>query len=646
MTKPIVSLDGDIYPMSDSAYLNVRLEDPGKLNEFVASALQMARDIRFEDPSRAIELLQNACKLYSQYAGLDKDHLLLLGDCQLGLGEVLIQIGSFEEALKILQEARTSFEKVEAKGNQIAVYVALGRAHLYLSSFVNALQFTLSGLELAQEHDDKAVEGRLLINLGSVYLQREEYTRALPYLLRAGKDAEISQDLSVQADALDKICLVYSGLGNPGMALSSGIRSLNLFRDVRNKAGEVQSLNSIGRAYQTMKDYSRALECYEDALQIARSIQFRYEIAVALLRIGGVYAEQELPGQALEPLHEALDISEKIQARGQQVLCHQSLSSVYRQAVQFQRALAHYERFHEIKEQVFNDEAETKLKNLEVVYQVDEARREAEREQLKNIALEQEIQERIQAQRALQSANEQLQQEIAIREQLIGDLNAFARMVAHDLKTPLQNQAILTHLLDLKLNGISAPEDITRLVQQLQQVGQKQASIIHELLTLASLRSQEIVLQPLDMSRVINEVFKRLDFILKDSGAEIIQPQTWPVALGHAPWVEEVWANYLSNAVKYGGIPPVIQIGAFSEEEGFVRFWVQDNGDGLKPEEQSRLFQDFSRLDRGRAEGHGLGLSIVARIVEKLGGRVGVDSRGRAGEGCRFWFSLKAVKEE
>lgn len=632
--------------MSDSAYLNVRLEDPEKLSEFVTSALQIARDTRFEDPARAIEVLQSVCKLYAPSAELDKDDLVLLGECQLGLGEVLIHVGLFDDALKVLQEAQSNFEKANAKGKQSTVFVALGRTHLYSSSFVNALQFTLSGLELMQEYDDKAIEGRLLINLGSVYLQREEYTRALPYLLRANKDAEVSQDVSVQAEALDKICLVYSGLGNPGMALSSGIRSLNLFRDLGNKAGEVQSLNSIGRAYQSMKDYSRSLECYEDAMKLARNIQFRYEMALALLRIGGVYAEQGLPGQALEPLHEALNISEKIQSRGQQVQCHQSLSSVYRQAVQFQRALVHYERFHEIKEQVFNDEAETKLKNLEVVYQVDEARREAEREQIKNIALEQEIQERIQAQRALQSANEQLQQEIAIREQLIGDLNAFARMVAHDLKTPLQNQAILTHLLDLKLHEIAAPEEITRLVQQLQQVGQKQAAIIHELLTLASLRSQEIVLQPLDMDNVMEEVFKRLNFILKDSGAEIIQPQTWPVALGHAPWVEEVWANYLSNAIKYGGIPPVIQIGAFPEGEGSIRFWVQDNGDGLKPEEQSRLFQDFSRINHGRAEGHGLGLSIVARIVDKLGGRVGVDSRGRPGEGCRFWFTLKAVKDE
>jgi signal transduction histidine kinase len=74
-----------------------------------------------------------------------------------------------------------------------------------------------------------------------------------------------------------------------------------------------------------------------------------------------------------------------------------------------------------------------------------------------------------------------------------------------------------------------------------------------------------------------------------------------------------------------------------------VRFWVRDNGLGLSPEEQSRLFVPFTKLAQVRAEGHGLGLSIVRRIVEKLGGKVGVRSSGVPGEGCEFSFTLQEV---
>lgn len=71
-----------------------------------------------------------------------------------------------------------------------------------------------------------------------------------------------------------------------------------------------------------------------------------------------------------------------------------------------------------------------------------------------------------------------------------------------------------------------------------------------------------------------------------------------------------------------------------------VRFWIQDNGPGLTDEEQSRLFQPFTRLHREQIQGHGLGLSIVQRIITKLGGRVAVYSEGIPGKGTIFSFTL------
>ncbi|RMG87985.1 MAG: ATP-binding protein, partial [Chloroflexi bacterium] len=114
--------------------------------------------------------------------------------------------------------------------------------------------------------------------------------------------------------------------------------------------------------------------------------------------------------------------------------------------------------------------------------------------------------------------------------------------------------------------------------------------------------------------------------------------QSWPIAVGHAPWVEEVWSNYISNAVKYGGEPPQITIGA-EQEKNYVRFYVHDNGPGLDAQARSRLFAAGTRLAQHRAlKGHGLGLSIVRRIVERLGGEVGVESE--PGQGSTFYFTL------
>jgi len=142
------------------------------------------------------------------------------------------------------------------------------------------------------------------------------------------------------------------------------------------------------------------------------------------------------------------------------------------------------------------------------------------------------------------------------------------------------------------------------------------------------------------MAAIVDAAQKRLAPLIAELQAEIVLPGAWPVALGHGPWVEEVWVNYLSNALKYGGRPPHIELGAAAQPDGTARFWVADDGAGLAPEDQARLFVPFTRLGQVRAEGYGLGLSIVRRIVDRLGGQVGVESA--PGRGSVFFFTLPA----
>ena len=143
------------------------------------------------------------------------------------------------------------------------------------------------------------------------------------------------------------------------------------------------------------------------------------------------------------------------------------------------------------------------------------------------------------------------------------------------------------------------------------------------------------------MNHVIQEVHARFYYTIQEKNAQILVDNDLPKSIGYMPWVEEVMANYVSNALKYGGHPPTIQIGAETLPDGFIRYWVKDNGQGLSKEEQEKLFTPFTRLNQNIARGHGLGLSIVQRIVSKLGGTVGVHST--VGRGCEFFFTLPAI---
>ncbi len=184
-------------------------------------------------------------------------------------------------------------------------------------------------------------------------------------------------------------------------------------------------------------------------------------------------------------------------------------------------------------------------------------------------------------------------------------------------------------------------EHIQESLDVIVQSGQKMTRIVDELLLLSSIRREEVKTTPLDTAGIVETALERLSGMIQEHRAEITSSpgQGWPEALGYAPWVEEVWINYISNAIKYGGQPPQVYLGATSEAgNNIVRFWVRDNGQGLNPDQQARLFTPFERLNEVRVQGHGLGLSIVRRIVEKLGGEVGLTSEPN--QGSIFFFTL------
>lgn len=232
---------------------------------------------------------------------------------------------------------------------------------------------------------------------------------------------------------------------------------------------------------------------------------------------------------------------------------------------------------------------------------------------------------------ALQQANDTLQ---ARNE----ELDAFSQTVAHDLRNPLTHIIGFAELLVEECESMPNAERRSYL-QLIAKNGRKMNSIIESLLTLAGVRKMDrIYWEPLGMSWLVSEVKERLVDLIQERNATISTPSSWPVAWGYGSWVEEIWVNYLSNAIKYGGRPPIISLGADKQADGMVRFWVRDNGPGLTPEQQQRLFSPFERLDQTSIQGYGLGLSIVRRIVTRLKGTVGVESR--PGEGSLFYFTL------
>ncbi|MEB2287115.1 MAG: PAS domain S-box protein [Anaerolineae bacterium] len=223
------------------------------------------------------------------------------------------------------------------------------------------------------------------------------------------------------------------------------------------------------------------------------------------------------------------------------------------------------------------------------------------------------------------------------REQLIAELNAFAHTVAHDLKNPL---SLLVAYADLLYDDLERQplERLREYISGLMDGAQKMERIIDELLLLAQTHQGAATTMPVQMSSIVAEACHVLRPAIERTGAQISVQAEWPPALGYGPWLEHVWTNYLGNALKYGGNPPRIELGADEQPGGIVRFWVRDHGQGIGADQQAEIFEPFKRGQRIRRDGYGIGLSIVQRIVTRLGGQVGVEST--EGGGSTFYFTL------
>ncbi len=219
------------------------------------------------------------------------------------------------------------------------------------------------------------------------------------------------------------------------------------------------------------------------------------------------------------------------------------------------------------------------------------------------------------------------------------ELDAYAHTVAHDLSSTLSGVVGFAELL-LDSKGEIKQEEQDYFLKEIAQNGRKMLNIVRELLIFASMRKEDVVLAEVDMDTIIKNVLTRLRFQIEEKDARIILPESTLNCQGYSPWVEEIWLNFISNAIKYGGHPPVITLDCTKTPDGYIKYSVTDNGAGITDEFKTGLFNESTKVKEGLIKGFGLGLGIVKRFVEKLDGYVTVDSE--LNKGSKFCFYLKA----
>jgi light-regulated signal transduction histidine kinase (bacteriophytochrome) len=250
------------------------------------------------------------------------------------------------------------------------------------------------------------------------------------------------------------------------------------------------------------------------------------------------------------------------------------------------------------------------------------------------------VTERRQAEEKIRRLNLTLHQRAAQLEVANKELEAFSYSVSHDLRAPLRHIQGYVGMLNRE-SGAQLSEKGARFLKTIAEAGREMGQLIDDLLAFSRMGRAELRETIVDPRALIEEVRRDLEMATRDRPIEWrIDPL--PAVRADPALLKQVWANLISNAVKYtrGRTPAVIEIGRAADDDGRVVLYVRDNGAGFDMEHAGKLFGVFQRLHRPEEfEGTGIGLANVRRIVLRHGGRIWAESRVNAG--ATFFFSLQ-----
>ena len=239
---------------------------------------------------------------------------------------------------------------------------------------------------------------------------------------------------------------------------------------------------------------------------------------------------------------------------------------------------------------------------------------------------------------------DQVRERTSTLEERNEELEAFAYSISHDLRAPLRTMQGFSEAL-LEDFGDKLDPAGRDYAERIVAGSRRMDELIRDLLAFSRVSRGELQLMPVALRPVADTVVAELEAVLRARGATVRVADSLPVVHGHAGTLSQVFSNLLGNAIKFvpENRPPVIEI-ATDRRNGMARVWVIDNGIGIASEHRDRIFRVFERLHSTEEyPGTGIGLAIVRKAVERMGGKVGVDST--LGQGSRFWIELQPVDE-
>ncbi|MFQ3599021.1 MAG: tetratricopeptide repeat-containing sensor histidine kinase [Chloroherpetonaceae bacterium] len=550
------------------------------------------------------------------------------------LGNVFYSTTDYARALQCYQESLSLYLSLGDDAGIASTFANLALIYERLGDYVQALQFNQESLKLREKTGDKKGMSISLNNIGMVYEKLSDFPNAISTHEQSLQLKRDIGDLYGISQSLNNLGNVYEKMGERMRALDYYTESLSIQQSINDKQGVAYSLNNIGHIHETFCEFQDALRFYNEGLSIFRSIGDKYGVANSLIGLGKVLIHLKAFSEAEQYLNDALSLCEEVGLKEERYVVYETLSLLYAETSDFQKAFEAYKKFHSAKEEVHNQEKEQRIATLQVRFETEQARKDSELQKKEAELFRLKTVELANALNEVQLQKERAEEANKLKTEFLG-------IAAHDLKNPLQS---IMGFADLIAERIDDKASVLSYSQIIKRSSERMFNIVSALLKNLRYDATQLSLNPelADVGEVLRLVLEHnLPQIERKSLLLLTELEPNCTARIDLVYMSEAFDNLISNAIKYSPSGKHITV-SLQRASNSIRIAIKDEGQGLTEDDKTKLFIQFQSLSAkptGGESSTGLGLYIVKQIVEKHGGRVWAESSGEH-QGATFFIEL------
>ena len=660
-----------------------------------------AESLLHKDPKQAIEFSKNALQIANDISDENR-----IAKSHLNIARAYTIIGDYSQAIKNLDEAHTYFSSRADTIGLIESYQLYGQIFTRIGDFKKALDNTQEAFNLAGKQNLNQKIAELVRETGNIYFYFDEKAIALDFYQKSLRISEENNDRDGIAKAYNNMGRLYSELGNSKYALEFLKKSLAEKVREEDPVSYGNTLLNIGTVYHKINELERALDYFKEAFSNFSSVNNAEGMANSLYYKGLTFFSMGNYNKALEIQNEAWNLASKTDSKRLQVSIALALSNVYAETGEFRQAYHQFKIYNSLRDFVFGEEKSKLLIELETRYQLHSKQRQIELlskdKELKdsekkktniliaflssiallfisitffiysrfrykssaNKILIEEIKHRKRVEVQLNEYHEQLENlveertwELKLAKEKAEESDklktAFLANMSHEIRTPMNAILGFSYLLTDSDSSEDAKKEYVKIINS---NGEMLMNLINDILDISLIESGQFKIKsrPIEIKSLLNELkcffdqekekFRKnhikivADF---DKHFDEVVIKTDNVRL------RQIISNLLSNAIKFTEEGKV-EFGCRLSDEKELIFFVRDTGVGIDPKNHQAIFDRFSKFsltdDSKLFSGTGLGLAICSELVERLGGKIWLDSF--PGKGSTFYFTLPFIVDD